>query len=110
MKIFIILFLLNILYKNFKPKIVVIDFGVKQNILRHLVNINAEITVLSEDTQIEDIKKLKPDGIFLSNGPETRPQLKKNVETYFNHYLVKITCFWNMYRSSIIWFIIWSKD
>ena len=57
------------LNKNFKPKIIVIDFGVKQNILRHLVNINAEITVLPEDTQIEDIKKLKPDGIFLSNGP-----------------------------------------
>ena len=50
-------------------KVALIDFGVKQNILRHLVNINAEITVLPEDTQIEDIKKLKPDGIFLSNGP-----------------------------------------
>ena len=54
---------------DFKPKIVVIDFGVKQNILRHLVNINASITIISENSKIEDIVKLKPDGIFLSNGP-----------------------------------------
>ena len=54
---------------KFKPKIVVIDFGVKMNILRHLVNINAEVTVVSENAKIEDINKIKPDGIFLSNGP-----------------------------------------
>ena len=54
---------------KFKPKIVVIDFGVKMNILRHLVNLNAEVTVLSENAKIEDINKIKPDGIFLSNGP-----------------------------------------
>ena len=54
---------------DFKPKIVVIDFGVKQNILRHLVNINAEITIISENSKIEDINKFRPDGIFLSNGP-----------------------------------------
>ena len=55
--------------KNFKPKIAVIDFGVKQNILRHLVNLNAEVSVFSENASIEDINNFKPDGIFLSNGP-----------------------------------------
>ena len=55
--------------KNFKPKIAVIDFGVKQNILRHLVNLNAEVSVFSENAPIEDINNFKPDGIFLSNGP-----------------------------------------
>ena len=54
---------------KFKPRIVVIDFGVKMNILRHLVNLDAEVTVLSENVTIEDIKKIKPHGIFLSNGP-----------------------------------------
>jgi len=54
---------------KFVPKIVVIDFGVKMNILRHLVNLNAEITVLSENAKIEDIIKINPHGIFLSNGP-----------------------------------------
>jgi len=54
---------------KFVPRIVVIDFGVKMNILRHLVNLNAEITVLSENAKIEDIIKIDPNGIFLSNGP-----------------------------------------
>ena len=54
---------------KFVPRIVVIDFGVKMNILRHLVNLNAEITVLSENAKIEDIIKINPNGIFLSNGP-----------------------------------------
>ena len=72
---------------DFKPKIVVIDFGVKQNILRHLVNINAEITIISENSQIEDIKKLKPDGIFLSNGPgdpsATEKKCRKLLQSLF---------------------------
>ena len=54
---------------KFVPRIVVIDFGVKMNILRHLVNLNAKITVLSENAKIEDIIKINPHGIFLSNGP-----------------------------------------
>ena len=54
---------------KFLPRIVVIDFGVKMNILRHLANLNAEITVLSENAKIEDIIKINPNGIFLSNGP-----------------------------------------
>ena len=59
----------NIENRNFKPKIVVIDFGVKRNILRHLVNLNADIVVLPEDTNFEKIENFEPDGIFLSNGP-----------------------------------------
>ena len=59
----------NIKNRNFKPKIVVIDFGVKRNILRHLVNLNADIIVLPEDTNFEKIENFEPDGIFLSNGP-----------------------------------------
>ncbi len=54
---------------KFVPRIVVIDFGVKMNILRHLANLNSEITVLSENAKIEDIIKINPHGIFLSNGP-----------------------------------------
>ena len=54
---------------NFFPNIVVIDFGIKKNILRNLININANVTVLPESTNIEIINKLEPDGIFLSNGP-----------------------------------------
>ena len=49
--------------------IVVIDYGVKSNILRCLSSRFNKITVVPCDTDISDIKNLKPDGIFLSNGP-----------------------------------------
>ena len=49
---------------DFIPNIVVIDFGVKKNILRNLVNINANVTILSEDTNIEAIKDYKSSWYF----------------------------------------------
>jgi carbamoyl-phosphate synthase small subunit len=68
--------------RNFKPKIVVIDFGVKRNILRHLVNLNADIVVLPEDTNFEEIENFEPDGIFLSNGPGDPAATEKNVGNF----------------------------
>ena len=55
---------------KFKPKIVVIDFGVKMNILRHLVNLDAEVTVLSENSTIEDIKDSDNDKLTKIEGIE----------------------------------------
>jgi carbamoyl-phosphate synthase small subunit len=49
--------------------VVVIDYGVKRNILRSLTSIGAKITVVPADTTYETIARLKPDGIVLSNGP-----------------------------------------
>lgn len=49
--------------------VVAIDFGVKRNILRLLADRNCKITVVPASTTAEDILALKPDGIFLSNGP-----------------------------------------
>ncbi len=49
--------------------IVVIDFGVKRNILRLLASLGAKVTVVPAKTTAEDILAMKPDGIFLSNGP-----------------------------------------
>ena len=45
------------------------DFGVKKNILRMLASRGARITVVPAQTPAADVLKLKPDGIFLSNGP-----------------------------------------
>jgi len=45
------------------------DFGVKKNILRMLAERGARITVVPAQTPAADVIKLKPDGIFLSNGP-----------------------------------------
>lgn len=49
--------------------VVAYDFGIKRNILRHLVNVGSRVTVVPSDATAEDVLALKPDGIFLSNGP-----------------------------------------
>ena len=49
--------------------VVVIDFGVKKNILRNLAEVGARATVVSGVVAFEDIQALKPDGIVLANGP-----------------------------------------
>jgi carbamoyl-phosphate synthase small subunit len=49
--------------------VVAIDYGVKRNILRLLTGLGAEVTVVPATTAAEDILAMKPDGIFLSNGP-----------------------------------------
>jgi carbamoyl-phosphate synthase small subunit len=49
--------------------VVVIDFGVKKNILRNLARTGARASVLNGDATAADVLALKPDGIVLSNGP-----------------------------------------
>jgi carbamoyl-phosphate synthase small subunit len=49
--------------------VVVIDTGVKYNILRLLAERNCKVAVVPADTSAEQISKLKPDGIMLANGP-----------------------------------------
>ena len=49
--------------------VVVIDYGVKKNILRALASTGAKITVVPATTPAEDILARKPDGVVLSNGP-----------------------------------------
>src|SRR5690606_13789175 len=49
--------------------VVAFDYGVKKNILRMLAQRGARITVVPAQTPAADVLKLKPDGIFLANGP-----------------------------------------
>ena len=49
--------------------VVAYDYGIKRNILRHLVQIGSRLTVVPAETSAEDVLSLKPDGVFLSNGP-----------------------------------------
>ena len=55
--------------KNKNFKIVAIDYGIKKNILRYFSNFKCDVLVVPCQTSAEQILKLKPDGIFLSNGP-----------------------------------------
>jgi carbamoyl-phosphate synthase small subunit len=50
-------------------KVVAYDFGIKQNILRLLVDHDCDVTVVPAQTSAEDVLALKPNGVFLSNGP-----------------------------------------
>lgn len=52
-----------------KLKVVAYDFGIKENILRHLSSYGAHVTVVPADATAEEVLALKPDGVFLSNGP-----------------------------------------
>jgi carbamoyl-phosphate synthase small subunit len=52
-----------------KFHVVAVDFGVKRNILRMLAARGCKITVVPAQTSAADIAKLKPNGVFLSNGP-----------------------------------------
>ena len=60
---------------NYKPlveftwHVVVYDFGVKRNMLRMLAQRGCKLTIVPADTSAKDVLALKPDGIFLSNGP-----------------------------------------
>ena len=50
-------------------RVVAYDFGVKQNILRRLVDVGCEVTVVPASTPAKEVLALKPQGLFLSNGP-----------------------------------------
>jgi len=52
-----------------KYHVVAFDYGVKKNILRMLAERGCKVTVVPAQTPASEVKKLKPDGVFLSNGP-----------------------------------------
>ena len=57
--------------KNNKTKwrVIAYDFGIKRNILRILVDLGCDVTVVPAKSSAEDVLAQKPNGIFLSNGP-----------------------------------------
>lgn len=52
-----------------KYKVIALDYGIKQNILRLLVSNGCKVQVMAADSSAKQILARKPDGIFLSNGP-----------------------------------------
>jgi len=51
------------------PHVVAIDYGMKWNIPRYLVDIGCRVTVVPGTASADEVQALKPDGVFLSNGP-----------------------------------------
>jgi carbamoyl-phosphate synthase small subunit len=70
-------------------QVVVVDYGVKRNILRALASIGAEVTVVPAQSSAEEILARRPDGVVLSNGPGdpaatgeyAAPQIRKLAES-----------------------------
>jgi carbamoyl-phosphate synthase small subunit len=60
--------------------VVAYDFGIKHNILRRLVHSGCKVTVVPALTSAEDVLALKPDGVFLSNGPGDPEPLRPQIE------------------------------
>ena len=52
-----------------RRKVVAIDYGIKHNILRNLVDVGCDVTIVPATATFEDIMAHAPDGLFLSNGP-----------------------------------------
>lgn len=63
------------------PHVVALDFGMKWNIARHLFDQGCHVTVLPGTATAEQVLELKPDGIFLSNGPGDPEPLTYAIET-----------------------------
>jgi len=59
--------------------VVAYDFGIKQNILRRLVQVGCRVTVVPALTSAADVLALQPDGVFLSNGPGDPEPLQTQV-------------------------------
>ncbi len=56
-------------YGEGKFKVVAVDYGIKRNILRLLTEVGCSVTVVPATISAEEILAMKPDGVFLSNGP-----------------------------------------
>ena len=73
---------------TFKYHVVAIDFGIKKNILRNFSNLNTRVTVVPINTSFKTIVALKPDGVFLSNGPGDPAATSKIVNSTIKQILI----------------------
>jgi len=62
-------------------KVIVLDCGVKYNILRKLIENKCQVVVVPADTKASEILKMKPDGLLLSNGPGDPTAVKYVIDT-----------------------------
>ena len=64
-----------------RPHVVALDYGMKWNIPRHLVEIGCRVTVVPGSASADEILERQPDGLFLSNGPGDPRPLTSETET-----------------------------
>ncbi len=61
--------------------VVALDFGIKRNIVRQLVDLGCRVTVVPAATPAEELLELHPDGVLLSNGPGDPEPVRRAVQT-----------------------------
>ncbi len=66
---------------SFRPHVVALDFGMKWNIPRHLVDMGCRVTILPGTATAAEVLAQQPDGIFLSNGPGDPEPLEYAINT-----------------------------
>ena len=67
--------------ENPEHEVVMMDFGYKAHILRHLLNRNCNVTVVPAYTTAEEILAINPDGVMLTNGPGNPEENTEVIET-----------------------------
>ncbi len=73
-------FVENYITVGAKYHIAALDFGMKENILRSFLNRGCSVTVFPWNATAEDVEAVRPDGIFLSNGPGDPEDVKEAIE------------------------------
>jgi len=68
-------------YEGNGPRVALIDLGIKQNIVRSLLNRGCEVYVFPADAKPEEILAVNPDGIMLSNGPGDPKDCVETIKT-----------------------------
>ncbi|MCR4908934.1 MAG: glutamine-hydrolyzing carbamoyl-phosphate synthase small subunit [Lachnospiraceae bacterium] len=63
------------------PHVVAIDCGMKKNIVRSLLKRGCRLTIVPWDTPADTIRSMKPDGVFISNGPGDPADVPETIET-----------------------------
>ncbi|MHB1126631.1 MAG: glutamine-hydrolyzing carbamoyl-phosphate synthase small subunit [Bacillota bacterium] len=63
------------------PRVAVMDFGIKQNILRVLGSMGCDLTVFPSSVAASEVLSAEPDGVFLSNGPGDPKDVPEAIET-----------------------------
>ena len=84
--------------------IIVVDFGVKQNILRLLRDQGVRVTCVPRHTPLDEIRTLAPDGIILSNGPGDPAHIPGAIEQVKDILSLKKTNVWHLSWSPITWY------
>lgn len=64
--------------------VVVVDFGIKRNILRNLAEVGAKATVVPSKVSFESVANLNPDGVILSNGPGDPAATFQRIDDFVN--------------------------